>query len=346
LSILYRHLSGWSKRHPPGARALRGVARAGHLHGREREGVRNGLDCVDFLYTGAVIAGADRDNSLMLKARSITWHHICCLQGVRPTEERWRAVVNLSPIQRDMTHEAPNRSPGDLPRWFRCRSVDRRSSGFCNRDSQRWKLLDLRDLLGDPQLRHGPRCGTFTFADSSTFSGYSGGPLIILGVATISGGGGNGGTNPGSGFPGNAGITNWAYTGSGSTMTINFDSAMRDFGLLWGSIDATNQITFYTGLNGTGTALATYTGSTLVGYGLGAEYYDAAGSFVNWAADGVGDDFRSIVMTDGGACCFEVDNFATNTSTTSAVPEPGTVAVMVGGGLLLGWAAKRRRARG
>jgi hypothetical protein len=184
-----------------------------------------------------------------------------------------------------------------------------------------------------------PIAGTFTFADSGTFAGYSGGPLVIAGVATITGGATNEGTNPGTGYSGGAGISNWIA--APSTITITFDSLTRDFGLLWGSIDVPNTVTFYNGA----TAIDTVTGADIEVYG-GALGYPNAGSFVNFAALGAADDFTSVVLSDPGACCFEVDNFATNTSTTSAVPEPATVAVMVGGGLLLGWAARRRRARG
>jgi hypothetical protein len=202
---------------------------------------------------------------------------------------------------------------------------------------------------GTPSSGTDPVAGTYTFAGSSTFAGYTGGPLVIPGVATISGGLSSFdcpgcSTNPGTGFPGNAGISNWIFSGNGSVVTINFNSARSDFGFLWGSIDGTNTVTFYSGADGTGTAIASYTGTELVGYGKGAEYYDAAGSFVNWAADGSADDFLSVVMTDPSACCFEVVNFATNSPTTISVPEPTTLSLMVGG-LLMGWAARRRHAR-
>lgn len=190
---------------------------------------------------------------------------------------------------------------------------------------------------GTPDSGTDPVAGTSTFADSSTFAGYSG--ILVTSVGTISGGALNGGTNPGSGFS-SANISNWIY--SGSTIQITFDHLTSDFGLLWGSIDTTNTVTFYDDA----TAIASYTGTQLVGYGLGAEYYAAPGSFVNWAADGVANEFTSVQLTDGGACCFEVDNFATNTpTTTSSVPEPATLSMMLGGAVLAGLGAIRRRKR-
>lgn len=192
---------------------------------------------------------------------------------------------------------------------------------------------------GTPSTGTDPVAGTFTFADSSTFAGYPG--ALVTSVGTISGGALNGGTNPGSGFS-SANISNWIYSGNGSTITIAFDHPTSDFGLLWGSIDQPNTVTFYNGA----TAIASYTGTQLVDYGLGAAYYGAPGSFVNWAAEGLAEDFTSVQLSDGGACCFEVDNFATNTpTTTSSVPEPATLSIMLGGAALAGLGAIRRRKR-
>jgi hypothetical protein len=192
---------------------------------------------------------------------------------------------------------------------------------------------------GTPSTGTDPVAGTFTFADSSTFAGYPG--AVVTSVGTISGGSLNGGTNPGSGFS-SANTSNYIYSGSGSTITITFDHPTSDFGLLWGSIDSSNTLTFYNGA----TEISSYTGTQLVDYGLGAAYWGAPGSFVNWAADGLADDFTSVQLTDGGACCFEVDNFATNTpTTTSSVPEPATLSMMLGAAALAGLGAIRRRKR-
>jgi hypothetical protein len=92
--------------------------------------------------------------------------------------------------------------------------------------------------------------GAATFAGSSTFASYTG--SLVTPVATISGGFLNdgGSTNSGSGFPSNGNISNWVSaigSAPADAVTITFNQPEAYFGLLWGSMDGTNTISFYNG---------------------------------------------------------------------------------------------------
>jgi hypothetical protein len=91
-----------------------------------------------------------------------------------------------------------------------------------------------------------------------------------------------------------------------------------DLSLLWGSPDAYNTITFWSGLNGTGTKLYTITGSAL-------EIETFGHDLVNFMFSG--EDFDSVVLSST-ANAFE---FADLSASYIATPLPGSLSFLAGG---------------
>jgi hypothetical protein len=126
---------------------------------------------------------------------------------------------------------------------------------------------------------------------------------------------------------------------SGSPVTLGMPGEEHYFGILWGSVDAINSLSFYAA------------DGTLVGVVSGNDVAPAAHG--SWESDGtvyVNVDsslgFTSVVVDSGGGL-FEFDNVAYNATvpTVSSVPEP-TGATLLLGGLLAGSVlARKRRAR-
>jgi hypothetical protein len=171
--------------------------------------------------------------------------------------------------------------------------------------------------------------GASTFADSSTFAGYTGN--VNAGVATITGGSLNDGTTPNSGI--NNSTINWIAGDPAETIAFNADQ--KYFGMLWGSVDNYNVVQLYEG----GTLLDTITGTDL-NTETGAPFFDAPGSFVDFVSDGSA--FDKIVLSDSnGNCCFETDNYAAVSAARTSVPEPLTLSLFGVG--VAGAAALRRR---
>jgi len=124
----------------------------------------------------------------------------------------------------------------------------------------------------------------------------------------------------------------YVCTEAGSIATVNFAGGITGLDLLWGSPDGYNTLTFYTGLNATGTAESFIPGvAPLITM---APVLEDPVLFV--AAPGTVWDSVTFASTFNS---FEFANFAT----LAAVPEPSTLALLVGGFLLVGASAARRR---
>ena len=143
--------------------------------------------------------------------------------------------------------------------------------------------------------------------------------------------------------------TNFLTTGSdgamaGAAVTLNFTNSQRYLGLLWGSVDAYNTLTFYSGLNGTGGVVDTFAGGQISGVAgtgncVGGNQGSVGTCYVNI---NLSSPFMSVIATSSDYA-FEFDNVAFSTNTIG-VPEPGVVSMFLLGLLLLGsgyWFKKR-----
>jgi hypothetical protein len=148
--------------------------------------------------------------------------------------------------------------------------------------------------------------------------------------------------NNGVNFGGQAdGADTTTYLTSGSTnaapgagVTLAFPGLQRYMGLLWGSVDSNNTLTFY---NGT-TMIDAFTGHDVTALANGNQ--GAAGTFyvnINFSSP-----FDRVVATSP-EYAFEFDNVAFSTKPIG-VPEPGVAGMFVLGFLLLGsgyWLKRR-----
>jgi hypothetical protein len=122
------------------------------------------------------------------------------------------------------------------------------------------------------------------------------------------------------------------------SLTVNFaETNLRYFGAYWGSMDRSNVLTFYSGVNGTGTLLGAINGNDVtfpLGEADGDQNIDIDNRYVN-VFFGPGERYRSVVISTNQVA-FELDNV------TTAIPEPTTMvglAVAAGAGVVL----KRRQ---
>ena len=122
-----------------------------------------------------------------------------------------------------------------------------------------------------------------------------------------------------------------AGTSSGPT-TLTFSQGLSYFGFLWGSPDAYNEVTFWNG----NTQLASYNGSAVLAPPNGDQSFS---SFFN--VNTTGSDVITKVVFASSGMAFETDNHAFVT----AVPEPGTYAMLLAGLGLMGTIVRRRRSR-
>lgn len=121
--------------------------------------------------------------------------------------------------------------------------------------------------------------------------------------------------------------------GINGVMTFNFSSAQTYFGLFWGSVDATNTLTFYSGANGTGLVLQTVTGQLLntinpqvAATGFGDPFNPWGSAYVNVNTT-LG--FQSVVATTG-TFTFEIENVAFGTaSVPNSVPDAASTGVLL-----------------
>ncbi len=115
-------------------------------------------------------------------------------------------------------------------------------------------------------------------------------------------------------------------TGIGS-VTINFTTPEDSFALLWGSIDPSNALTFYSG----STVVYTLTGANLSsGYGIPATGFQGFGGSAYVTVSDL--TFNKVVLSSGQQS-FETTDLAATTGGFSPVPEPSSIALL-GSGLL------------
>jgi hypothetical protein len=148
----------------------------------------------------------------------------------------------------------------------------------------------------------------------------------------------NGSLNPvtGTAVDGYPSYRYWLAASNGNSVTYSFSTPEQYFGLLWGSIDPTNTVTFFNGAN----AISSYTGAQIVTANIGAAYYPAAGSYVNFFADGPSDYFTSVVLSET-TIYFEVQNEAAGINAINATPLPSTWLMLLSGFVGLGFLAYR-----
>ena len=131
--------------------------------------------------------------------------------------------------------------------------------------------------------------------------------------------------------------TQYLTTGIGE-VTLQFDESQQYFGLLWGSVDDYNSLSFYDGA----TLLFSFSGLDVDGLGTGSQGADGT-FYVNIDSD---TPFDRVVASSTGYG-FEFDNVALAVNPTelpvNPVPEPGTLALL-GLGLLASITIRHRRA--
>jgi hypothetical protein len=129
----------------------------------------------------------------------------------------------------------------------------------------------------------------------------------------------------GAGFggqPAGADTTRYLSSGIGSVV-FDFTSNQTYFGLLWGSVDDYNSLSFYKG----GLLVGSYTGSQIWAAANGDQ--GTQGTFyVNF--DDVSGSFNRVVASST-QYAFEIDNIAYN---SRSVPDAGSSAALVGLGLV------------
>jgi len=120
-------------------------------------------------------------------------------------------------------------------------------------------------------------------------------------------------------------------TGAAGSATYNFAPGTTSLSFLWGSPDSYNSVMFFSGIGGTGTLLATFTGSDLTPsnphFGFDLVTFLAAGG-----------SFASVVLADSGQAAFEYANLA-------AAPLPAALPLYAAGVGVIGLLARRRKRR-
>lgn len=120
-----------------------------------------------------------------------------------------------------------------------------------------------------------------------------------------------------------------AQTGPAS---VTFSAGLKYFGLLWGSPDTYNTVSFYNG----STLLGSYTGSVILNPANGNQ--SVAGYFNAFAQ---GNEMITRVTFASSTNALETDNHSYIAA--APIPEPETYAMLLAGLGMLGFAARRRK---
>jgi hypothetical protein len=161
----------------------------------------------------------------------------------------------------------------------------------------------------------------------------------IYAAPYLSGGNGLGFGPSGSTQSNGADGTTYMTAGQDGSVTLQFPTLETYLGILWGSVDGYNSLSFYNGA----TLIGTFTGSDVLASPNGDQGVSGT-AYVNISATG-GSAFDRVVATSG-LNAFEFDDVSFNltVSTFAAddpVPEPVGVALFGTGLLALGFVRRR-----